>query len=126
MPEVLMCKEYRSVNQVYEPPCSVTFRHLAKGRLFRLETDPPAGSPDGESDGVFWLCESCSTDMTLHLARDGDVIPTGLREAIPDGSQLALISLNRGMGAFFAESAFCREAIREARENPAQKMPCRT
>jgi hypothetical protein len=79
------------------PLCSASFRHVAEGQLFRLETGQPAGSSKAKVTEYFWLCERCSARMTLHLAHDGRVMPTGLREPIRDGPR-------RFVDASFAEA----------------------
>ena len=86
--------------------CFTSFRHLAKGRLFRLETESPVGSSNAKATEYFWLCESCSAGMTLHLAQDGTVMPTRLQEGFRNGTQLALTSLNRENGRFLRTVGF--------------------
>jgi hypothetical protein len=48
------------------PSCSVPFRYLENGTLFRVETDPWCSS-DGRFREYFWLCRTCSTTLTLRL-----------------------------------------------------------
>ena len=75
--------------------CSASFLHLAEGRLFRLETDPPDWSFNARATEYFWLCEYCSAGMTLCLTQDGSVTATGLPEVLVDGPQVAFKSLDR-------------------------------
>ena len=79
--------------------CSASFSHLAEGRLFRLEAEPPLGICTTKATEYFWLCEHCSGGMTLRLAQDGRVMATGLREAIGDGPRVEFASINREKGA---------------------------
>lgn len=56
------------------PQCTASFRYLHDGKLFRMEV--PAGFPavdkppqvakkPPQRTEFFWLCEKCSTQMTL-------------------------------------------------------------
>jgi len=92
------------------PSCSASFLHLADGRLFRLEAHSPVGSANAKATEYFWLCGPCSEGMSLHLAQDGKVLPTGLREALPNGPKLALISLNQRNGIFLRSVSFLRRS----------------
>ncbi len=81
------------------PSCAASFRYLKDGRLFRLETAPALGSSESNRVEYFWLCDHCSSTMTLRLSEDGSVIPVLLPEPIrgvPDG--VALTSANREKG----------------------------
>jgi len=66
------------------PSCSVSFRSLQEGRLFRLEADsgltPSANSCASSESGVeyFWLCSRCSKLMSLGLGQDGTVVTVPL------------------------------------------------
>src|SRR5208283_3778829 len=55
--------------------CSASFRHLEEGMLFRPETDPTLRSSNLKKPEYYWLCGSCSAAMTLHISKDGKVIP---------------------------------------------------
>ena len=57
------------------PSCSASFRHLEEGMLFRLETDPTLRSSNVKTPEYYWLCGSCSAAMTLHISKEGKVIP---------------------------------------------------
>jgi len=100
------------------PSCSAPFRHLTKGRLFRLEIDPTLGSSKVREPEYFWLCEHCSTAMTLLLAQDGRVMATGLGEP---NRQLAFTSVNRENGLSLRSVSFLRRTSREAEEGPVQE-----
>jgi hypothetical protein len=68
--------------------CSASFRYLRDGRLFRLEGDPTHWSVKSSRVEYFWLCNRCSSEMTLRLIEDGTVITVLLPELIrgvPDG-----------------------------------------
>lgn len=68
------------------PSCSVSFRYLQEGRLFRLEADPEltpsVNSYAGSHNRVeyFWLCSHCSEFMALHLGQDGTVVNVPLAD----------------------------------------------
>jgi hypothetical protein len=104
------------------PSCSALFRHLDEGRLFQLETEPTLGSSNAKATEYFWLCKDCSGGMTLHLAQDGRVTATGLREALRNGPQVAFASVNRANGLLLRSVSFLRGSTsREAPENPIQE-----
>jgi hypothetical protein len=54
------------------PNCTASFRYLHEGKLFRIEVpvnfpyqnDPAAKKPPQRTE-FFWLCNSCSQQMTL-------------------------------------------------------------
>jgi hypothetical protein len=72
--------------------CSASFRRLAEGRLFGLETDLAFGSSKACRVEYFWLCHRCSSAMTLRVRQDGTVGTVPLPEAIrgvPEGVALA-------------------------------------
>ncbi len=91
------------------PLCSASFRHLDEGQLFRLETDSPIGSSNVRTE-YFWLCGLCSAGLTLNLAEDGRVMPSGLRKGLLDGPEVALISANRENGLFLHRVSFLRRS----------------
>jgi hypothetical protein len=104
------------------PSCSASFIHLAEGRLFRLETEPPLSSSQTKATEYFWLCEHCSAEMTLRLAQDGRVMATGLREALGDGPRVAFVSVNREKRLLFRGISFLRSSdSREAHETPIEE-----
>ena len=72
------------------PSCSASFRHLADGRLFRLETEQRFLSPNSRETEYFWLCEPCSAGATLRLTLDGQVLAIGLADALCCGPYVAL------------------------------------
>ena len=90
------------------PSCSASFRHLQDGRLFLLETDRTQRSSESKAAEYFWLCKPCSVVMTLRLTQDGRVMATGLRKAIRNGLQPALISVNRDTGLLLRRVSFLR------------------
>ena len=81
------------------PSCSVPFRRLHDGRLFRLESDPAHRKDKSNHVEYFWLCHRCSSTMTLRLGKDGTVvavpIPKPIR-GVPDN--VALLSADRKSG----------------------------
>lgn len=104
------------------PSCSASFRHLAEGRLFLLETEPTARTARANASEFFWLCKDCSAGMTLRLAQDGRVMATGLREALRNGPQVAFASVNRENGLLLRSVGFLRDTTSsEAHENPPEE-----
>ncbi len=86
--------------------CSALFRHLADGRLFRLETETRYPLPNARETEFFWLCEPCSAAKTLRLTRDGTVVAIGLADGLCDGPYVALNSVNRENGEFLRSVSF--------------------
>jgi hypothetical protein len=91
------------------PSCFRPFLHLDQGRLFRLDADPTLRSSETTRTEYFWLCESCSSLMTLRLAADGKVTTTGLQESLRDDPQAAFLSVNSKSGLFLRSVAFFGE-----------------
>jgi len=62
------------------PPCRRSFRYLHEGKLFRFDIELVEKGRGGISSirprrlEYFWLCDACSSSMTLSYNRD-----TGLR-----------------------------------------------
>jgi hypothetical protein len=87
------------VAECSNPSCSASFRSLKQGRLFRLESDPPLRLAKGDRVEYFWLCQVCSSTMTLRLQEDGTVVtvlfPDPTR-GLPDG--VTLTSTDRANG----------------------------
>jgi hypothetical protein len=86
------------------PPCFRSFLHLREGRLFRLEADPAltaSDSPTVSGSNVveyFWLCDACSSSMTLRLDANGTVAAELLSERAHDHPRdFAIISRHKGM-----------------------------
>jgi hypothetical protein len=88
------------------PLCSASFRHLADGRLFRLETEARFTSPKSRETEYFWLCEACSAEMTLRLTLDGRVVATELANALCNGPYVALNAVDREHGTFLRSISF--------------------
>jgi hypothetical protein len=95
------------------PSCSASFRHLAEGGLFRLDTDLTLG-PSTEAAEYFWLCKDCLAGMTLRLAQDGRVIATGLREALSSGAPVPFVLVNREHGRLLRRVSFLATAHPES------------
>ena len=86
------------------PPCFARFRYLGEGRLFRLEADPAFRLSDNPTFGsskiveYFWLCDACSTSMTLRLDEKGTVTAEPLSEPAPANPRdFAIISRHKCM-----------------------------
>jgi hypothetical protein len=63
------------------PSCSVPFRHLRDGKLFRVESDPVSRSVKSNRGEYFWLCDRCSSTVSLRLGEEGAVVTVQLPEA---------------------------------------------
>jgi hypothetical protein len=88
------------------PSCSASFRHLAGGRLFRLETEPRFPTFNPKETEYFWLCGPCSAWTTLHLTELGTVATIGLADALRNGPHVPLNSVSRENGAFLRSVSF--------------------
>jgi len=88
------------------PSCAASFLHLADGRLFRLETDPAFSSSKAKETEYFWLCEPCSSGMTLRLLQDGTVATIELTDELCNGPYVALNSVDRENGQFLRSVSF--------------------
>ena len=53
------------------PACSAPFRYLREGKLFEMQTQDPvvsiAGPKPPRRVEFFWLCDHCSTELTVVL-----------------------------------------------------------
>jgi len=67
------------------PSCSVSFRYLEEGTLFRLETDPALRLSSPKTLEYYWLCRSCSAAMTLRISEEGKVMPVALPKPVHGG-----------------------------------------
>lgn len=64
------------------PSCTAPFRYLHDGKLFRMEvpatfllnTPPQSSKKPPQRTEFFWLCSSCSAQMTLIYTRTDGVI----------------------------------------------------
>lgn len=88
------------------PSCFRPFLHLNEGRLFRLEIDPARKPSAKEATEYFWLCDDCSSELTLRLAPDGRVVVEDLEQALRDDPQGAFVSIDRMNGLFLRSVAF--------------------
>jgi len=109
------------------PSCFAPFRYLENGKLFCLEDDPPLGGSVGNRTEYFWLCDRCSSTMTLRLGEDENVaavpIPKSIR-SVPNSD--ALMSVDRKKGVMlrcvrFALSEQLRDRTR-TRQNDEQDV----
>src|SRR5208337_595190 len=96
------------------PSCSALFRRLAEGRLFRLEPDRALpGSSKSNRLEYFWLCDSCSAAMTLHVSGEGKVIPVALPAPVYGGPHRSgFISSKRQKGLLLSGVSFSTERHR--------------
>ncbi len=65
------------------PSCSASFRYMEEGILFRLETDPALRLSNPKTPEYYWLCRNCSAAMTLHISKEGKVVPVALLHGVP-------------------------------------------
>jgi hypothetical protein len=85
------------------PSCSAKFLYLKAGRLFCLENDPALRSPESNLVEYFWLCDRCSSTMTLRPGEDGTVVtvllpkPTRGVQDVPDGVVLTPADGKKGL-----------------------------
>ena len=82
------------------PSCPGRFLHLNEGTLFRLERDVAHCSFQASEVEYFWLCDHCSSAMTLCLKEDGTVIAAPLPNPVltlPDGVVLSTVVRERGL-----------------------------
>ena len=81
------------------PTRSTPFRYLHEGRLFLLEWDSKFSASTSSRGEYFWLCERCSSVMTLHPGENEAVVAVPIPEpirSVPEG--VALISVHRKRG----------------------------
>jgi hypothetical protein len=64
------------VSKCANPVCSIPFRYLHEGKLFRIARSFPSNA-DGKRSAThiefFWLCKDCSRNMTLNLGENGEI-----------------------------------------------------
>ncbi len=81
------------------PSCSAPFHYLKEGRLFRLESDAATRSSKFIRVEYFWLCDRCSSAMTLRLGEDGTVVTVLLPQPIRGARDgVVVTSIDRGNG----------------------------
>lgn len=82
------------------PSCSVPFRYLRDGRLFRLEADPRVRTSKSNKLEFFWLCDLCSPSMSLRISDGGKVLPVTLPGSDQDdfdGKGITLVDRRDGL-----------------------------
>lgn len=98
------------------PLCSVPFRYLESGGLFRLESDP-LDSFQTRTPEYFWLCRSCSATMTLRIDEANGVRIVQSQDATPrEGEALAFVLLDRQRGMLLNRINFFAYPARKRRE----------
>jgi hypothetical protein len=68
------------------PSCDAVFRYLYDGRVFVLENDPAVEPEISRRPEYFWLCQRCSSKMTLRLGEDTPVVEMLLLHEIQERS----------------------------------------
>ena len=82
---------FEDARQVFQPFVFRLLALLEEGILFRLETDPDLESPNPKRPEYYWLCRNCSAAMTLHISKEGRVVPVALPaplEGVPPNGDL--------------------------------------
>ena len=98
------------------PLCSVPFRYLEAGGLFRLESDPLECS-DRRTPEYFWLCRSCAGKMTLRLDEAKGVRVVQSQDAPPQGADaVAFVLVDRQRGMLLNRIIFLGYPARKHRE----------
>lgn len=98
------------------PLCSVPFRYLEAGGLFRLENDPLV-SHDRQTPEYFWLCRHCSATMSLRLDEAGRIRIVQVQDATPrTGEAVDLLTLDRQRGVLLSRIIFFGLPARRRRE----------
>ena len=99
------------------PLCSVPFRYLEEGRLFRLENDPRESS-DLRRPEYFWLCRCCSKKMTLRLDEDARVRVAQLQDAAHGVFDVVdLVPLDRRKGLLLNRVCFLSQRPRQGSDS---------
>jgi hypothetical protein len=89
------------------PSCDAVFRYLYEGRVFVLENDPTVGRETSKRPEYFWLCERCSSKMTLRLGEDTPVVAMLLLHEIQERTDgVVLDSPDRKAGLTLRNIAF--------------------
>jgi hypothetical protein len=78
------------------PTCSTTFRYLSEGKVYLIDSKAAAvrhGARAGSKYAgksciyeYFWLCSSCSRDMTIQIDNNFE-ISVVCKRGIPQGSE---------------------------------------
>jgi hypothetical protein len=95
------------------PSCPASFRYLEQGLLFRLETDPTLRLSHPMMPEYHWLCRSCSATMTLHISKEGKVIPVAIPARVHCGlKESDFILTERQQGLLLSGVSFSAERHR--------------
>ena len=106
------------------PSCYAPFRSLQGGRLFRLESDPQMLTSRSTRAEYFWLCQHCSSTMTLRIGDGGAISAVLLPEPIrgvPDG--VGLVSMDRKKGLLLRTVSFTLPEHFRDRGRPPNRRP---
>lgn len=93
--------EHSMLSKCANPACSTTFRYLSEGKLYLIDSKADwvrhgtrAATHAGKS-GIyeyFWLCSSCSRDMTIQIDHKFEVSVVhkpGIRQDSEPGMEMA-------------------------------------
>lgn len=95
------------------PSCSAPFRYLQNGRLFRLEGDPICRLSKPGRVEYFWLCDRCSSTMTLRISNEGKVLPIVLASPVrADADQNGINLVDRREGLLLSKLNFSTKGAR--------------
>jgi hypothetical protein len=84
------------------PSCSSVFRSLEQGALFRVEPEPRLAPSELKLE-YFWLCVSCSAEMTLCLDEDAGIKINAQRDDIRralDSADTVLMDRRKGAATY--------------------------
>lgn len=81
------------IQKCANPECDTEFRYASRGRLFSFEIRHPAAPcrdvplticerKPSHATIHFWLCENCSSKLSLHFTREAGVSVTAISEPL--------------------------------------------
>ncbi len=88
------------------PSCSVPFRYLRNGKLFRLEADPRVRTSKPNKLEYFWLCDHCSPRMSLKISNGGSALPVSPASGHGDFDGKGITLIDRRDGLLLSKLGF--------------------
>jgi len=97
------------LSKCVNPSCNAHFRYLEEGALYRLESDVFA-KPNADKPEYFWLCQSCSTALTLRIDHETKVRVSVAPEHHRDACRtwVSLVAIDRNRGCLLSRLQFSR------------------
>ena len=90
------------LNKCANPECRESFRRLQGGKLFRWQCEV-GNRPVQDEPEFFWLCQKCSTRMTLRLDDETKVKTVPVADQIPHThNSVHFVPLDRKPGSFLS------------------------